>query len=352
MIPPKHILATNFLSVPRTYFNNTAKQFLEMAQKGTATTITYRIAGTPVRVHYYGATAAREFSLAFSHHPLTEEEPVLTIHAWDTSAAGSLMPAPWNDPQFDGSKKHDEDFHGVYVSGEESLNFYDPKTKTGYFWVHDASRMPDWSLGAPFRTILHWFLNDINIHFLHGAVVGQNGKSVLLTAKSGSGKSTTALSCLLSGMEYVGDDYVAVTSTPPITAYSLYSSAKVTRNGVNQFPELGQHIWNQNFGEQEKAVMFLSGAFEKQIRESLPLTAILIPKITGNETRIIKASKAEALVAAAPTTLLQLPLAETNKLFILKKIIEQIPCYFLELGPDIREIPLCIKDFLASEKGV
>lgn len=350
MDTPRHILATNFLAVPRSYFEAIALPSLRTAQAHGAPTIrTYTIAGKTIAVHYYGDTGNEAFSLALSHHTSSTQKPDLVIHAWDTKAAGELMPPPWSDKKFT-SNTIDENFFGIYVSGEESLNFYDPATKTGYFWIHDAQRMPDWSLGAPFRTILHWFLHAEKIHFLHGAVVGHNGSSVLLTAKSGSGKSTTALASLLSGMEYVGDDYVAMTNESDVLAHSLYSSAKVTRNGLTLFPELAPHVWNPNFSEREKAVLFLAHAFNEQIRSSLPITAILIPKITGTETRIVPATKMEALVAAAPTTLLQLPLAETNKLAVLKQIIEQVPCYFLELGPDIRAIPNVIKDFLDKNR--
>lgn len=351
MNTPRHILATNFLAIPRAYFEEVASPSLQKAQqKTTPETKSYTIAGKTILVHYYGDTAHEAFSLAFSHHEPSSEKPDLVIHAWDTSASGELMPPPWSNSKFE-KNKLDEDFFGIYVSGEESLNFYNPKTQTGYFWVHDAKRMPDWSLGAPFRTILHWFLNDQGIYFLHGAVVGQHGKSVLLTARSGSGKSTTSLSSLLSGMDYVGDDYVAITDQDPIIAHSLYSSAKVTRKGLELFPELASHVWNPNFGEREKAVMFLSKPFEQQIKPSLPLSAILLPRITGGTTEIVPATKIEALVAAAPTTLLQLPLAETNKIAILKKIIEKVPCYFLNLGTDIRDIPSVIKRFLEEKRA-
>jgi len=62
---------------------------------------------------------------------------------------------------------------------------------------------------------------------MHGAAVSLNGKSILLTAKGGSGKSTTALSCFFAGMSYLGDDYVTVKSGDVITTHSIYSSTKL-----------------------------------------------------------------------------------------------------------------------------
>jgi hypothetical protein len=231
---------------------------------------------------------------------------------------------------------------------------YDPTTKTGYFWTHDALRLPGWVPSAPFRTILHWFLNESAAHLLHGAVIGSNNQSVLLTAKGGSGKSTTAISCLLAGMDYLADDYIAVTINEdglPL-AHSLYQSAKITEHGMQFFPELAEKIWNTNFenreDKREKALFFLQDLFPDQIKTKSTLNAIFIPKITGGVTRIVPATKMEALLAIAPTSLLQLPLAETTKLQAFKEIISTIPCYTLELGPDVRKVPQTIYEFFSK----
>lgn len=286
-------------------------------------------------------------SLAFAHHKTPEpRNPDLTIYAWDATHTGDMIP-PWDEPEFDKNARLDPSFFGVYVSGEESLNFYNPETRTAYFWTHESNRLPDWVFGAPFRTILHWFFTESDIHLIHGAVVGHSGKSALLTARSGSGKSTTALSCLISGMDYLADDYVAITSHDTM-AHSLYQSAKITRDGVSKFPEFADIIYNKDFGEREKAVLFLQDAFPNQVKTIAPLSIILIPRITGGETKLVPASKIEALVAIAPTTLLQLPLAETNKIGAFKELIQKVPCYYLELGPDIRNIPEVIKGFLSE----
>lgn len=341
----------NFLAIPRGYFGRHAKPGLEQTQHTVSpTTRTYNIAGKVTRIHFYGVSVTNSLSLAIMHHEIEHHgEPDLTIYAWDSVTTDTRLPAPWDEPQFkEESITKDNSFFGVYIGGEETLNFYDTESKTGYFWVQDARQLPDWAVGAPFRTILHWFLNESDIHLVHGAVVGHNKLSVLITAKSGSGKSTTALSCVLSGMDYLADDYVAVGIDESVHSYSLYNSAKVTREGLELFPELAPGVWNPNFGENEKAVMFMSQIFPNQVKQELPLKAILIPRIKGGETKLVRASKIEALVAIAPTTLLQLPLAETNKIAAFKEIIQKIPCFFLDLGPDVRNVPHVIKEFLQS----
>ncbi|MBY0376733.1 hypothetical protein K2P96_02050, partial [Patescibacteria group bacterium] len=241
-----------------------------------------------------------------------------------------------------------DNFMGVYLFGEETLNLYDAAHNMAYFWARDAESLPDWISAAPIRTILHWFLSRHAIHLVHGATVGINGKAILLGAKGGSGKSTTSLSSLLAGMDYLADDYVAV-ETGNSKAYSLYNSVKITPDTLEKFPELKEKIWNQKtFGgelDNGKAIVFLSKFFPNQIKDTAKLTAIFIPVIK-KETRIVEATKIDTMLALAPTILFQLPLAHRDKINELKEIIERIPCYFLELGPDIRHVPEVIKDFL------
>lgn len=355
MMPDK-ILAKNFLQVGREYFESHVLPSLKLVQTSRPVIIeAYKIAGRIIHVHYYGSEVAKAYSLAISHNRVEVEEypnPEMIIYAWDSASPDTDIIAPWDEEKFEkGVAPESKDLYGVYVGGEESLNFYDPKTKIGYFWTYDVARLPDWILGSPFRTILHWFLNDSKIHLIHAAAVGENGKTVLLTAKSGSGKSTTSMSCLLSGMHYLADDYVAVEMFPEgAVAHSLYHSAKVTKNGLGYFPEFKELIWNKNFSDREKAVIFISDIFPEQVVHKTTLDAIFIPKITGKETRIVPATKIEAMLAMAPTTLLQLPMAETKKVNVFKEILGKVPCYILELGPDVRAVPEVIKAFLNNER--
>lgn len=353
---PKHILMRNFVPVSREYFDVHALPDLEAAAIRTAPIIkTYDIAGRKVRVHLYGAYVANTFPLALAHREIADAgDADLVIHAWDSSGAVAPLPAPWDQSDFKTFRQEKERwvkdgaFFGVYIGGEETLNFYDAKTKTGYFWTQDARMLPHSVLGAPFRTVLHWFLSESDIHLMHGAVIGENGSAVLITAKSGSGKSTTALSSLLAGMEYVSDDYAAVQNGSSITAHSLYNSGKVTREGLALFPELADKIWNKGFPDNEKAVIFMSEHFPEQVKVETALKAVLVPRISPHGTRIAPINKTEALLAIAPTTLLQLPFADAGKLTIFKDILEKIPCYSIELGPDIRNIPKAISDFLKT----
>jgi hypothetical protein len=359
----KYLSTANYTVIGRTYFQEEVLPTLISTETKLVykNTVVFDIANRKICFIFYSQILFEKMTLALANHPssLTEEDPELTIYIWD-GTVGSSPSSPWSKTHYYNQETNanyqveDEDFMGVYLLGEETLNFYDVKKKTAYFWTLDAKSLPDWICAAPFRTIFHWFFSQNDIHLIHGAVVGIGDKSILLGARGGSGKSTTALSCILSGMDYLADDYAAVDINKKI-AYNLYNSVKVTPDSLKNFPEFKEKIWNiESFGGKKdfgKAIIFLSKYFPTQVKEQSPLSAIFIP-ILKKETKVIPASKITTLLALAPTILFQLPLAKSDKMQDIKKIINSLPCYLLELGPDIDKVPEVIKGFLKNQTSV
>lgn len=292
---------------------------------------------------------------AFAHLPdASGTAPDLTIHVLDSASTGISLDGPWSDSTYggqerpDSAKAADPSFQGVFVRGEDILYLYDHAARTAYFWIRDAADVPEWMHAAPLRTILHWFFSRHGVHFVHGAAVATENGAVLLSAAGGAGKSTTALSCLASGMDYLGDDYVLIDQD---TVHGLYNSVKIVPEQLSRFPEFQPFVWNGANVEKrtaDKAIAFLTDAFSHQLKMRAPLTAILIPRI-ASETRIIPATKLQTMLALVPTTLFQLPLAPASKVSSLTDIIGKTPCFILELGPDVRAVPETIRSFLAAQ---
>jgi serine kinase of HPr protein (carbohydrate metabolism regulator) len=185
---------------------------------------------------------------------------------------------------------------------------------------------------------------------VHGAAVGNDHGAVLIVGKSGSGKSTTALACLSSGLLYLGDDYTIIETLPSPVVHSLYATAKVDVNQVNAFPHLLPKIHNNGTLAGEKALMFLSPDYNKQMIPDLPVRAILVPRVTGGpRTQLKKTSAAAALTALAPSTIFQLPRAGESNFKIVARFVSKVPCYTLECGKNLAQIPEMVLGALLSD---
>jgi hypothetical protein len=354
----KHLSTDNYTILKKEYLDSVVLPSLKRAKKENQQICKiYNIAGKNIQLCFYSKALADRVPLPFKHHALGNEKDIsLTIHLWDGVNQDEIS-TPWTNTDYfeqeTNTKKEIYDgFFGAYL-GEQTLNLYDKENSTAYFWTKDGETLPDWITAAPLRTILNWFFSENNIHLVHGGAVGVGNKAILLSARGGSGKSTTSLSCLLSGMNYLADDYVGIEIKEKTILHSLFSSVKITPDTLPTFPDFKERIWNKTtFGgslDNGKAVIFLRDLFPKQLIHKAELSAIFIP-IIKKETRIVPASKLEAMLALAPTTIFQLPLAGADKMKEFKKIITSVPCYFLELGPEISNIPEVIKKFLKEQK--
>ena len=174
---------------------------------------------------------------------------------------------------------------------------------------------------------------------------------MLLTAKGGSGKSTTTMLCAKAGMQFAGDDYCLA---DPRTGYlhSLYNSSKLKgTEDLKRLPDLTglsrnlDSFENGGFG---KAIYFLSDIWSDRLSSGFPLRAILIPSVTGSvDSSLELCSPADALMAMMPSTVAQLPAADQSDSDRIAALIERLPAYRLYLGSDIRQIPPLVQEVVS-----
>lgn len=346
------IQTSNYTRITRAYLDDVvAPQVAALEAASTSEVHAFRIGDTALSLRSQSPHLSEYFRKAFCHLPaLDTASPTLTVYAWDAKDSGVSLTPPWKSPEYFSletqiRQQTENGFVGVYSHYDDTMTLYDPEHQRAYFWIFDAAKAPVWIRAAPLRTLLQWVLGERDVHLIHGAVVAEEGSAVLLTAKGGSGKSTTSLSCLKIGMQYLADDYVAVSREREPKAYSLYNSIKVA-------PYFGQEFDPAHVSETEgeKSVVYLAPLFPSQMAYSANLKAVLIPKIAHKDvTTITPASKTEAMLALIPTTLFQLPLAESNKVQLLASIVAALPCYTVELGSNTLEAAQTIRDFVKRE---
>ena len=217
------------------------------------------------------------------------------------------------------------------------LNLFDTEAGDAVCWVRDPDQLPPWDLAAPLRPILSWWASARKGQLVHGAAVGDRGLAVMLTAIGGSGKSTTALSCLDAGLSYLGDDYVMLRSGEPPMVCSLYSTAKVTPDQMDRvLPHFRKHVAHGASEFQDKVTLQLGREHASQLVPMMPLSAILVTAVARDgRTALAPASRAEVLKAMAPSTIFQLPGAGARAFARMAAIVRRVACHRLYVGTDV-----------------
>jgi hypothetical protein len=294
-------------------------------------------------------------SAALEHHPSGPPDlTTLTISIWDTASTGVPLP-PFPPDAVDGGTTGASrvapapTVRAKYRPDLQTLSLLDRTTNRAVFCAADAASLPFSETSAPFRVLFHWWMADHGRQLVHGAAVGTSSGGFLLAGKGGSGKSSTALACLGSGLGYAADDYCLVSLDPVPRVHSLYSSARLSALQARHFPHLASVIVNHEKLDTEKALFLVHRYDPVCIQRDFPIRAIVVPVISnGLDSRLEPASPAMALRALAPSTILQLPGAGRAALATLSRLSHLVPTYVLRLGRDLGAIPVTLARGLAA----
>lgn len=282
--------------------------------------------------------------------------PDLAITAWDSATSGIHPVHPdWSTVTL-GTRglmreilSHTQ--RGQYDWGTRGVHLFDRNPPEGppsaQYWVPDAGALPYWERSFPFRQLLCWFTQGTGRHPVHAAAVEWQGRSVLLPAASGSGKSTTSLIAALAGCGFLGDDYVMLDGagkTPHV--WSLYGTAKLDDSSLALLPQMAAHAGRVE-PKDEKTVLLWPGpealAGAGGLTRGAPLAAIVVPKVSKGPTRLSPGTPGDALMAMVPSTRSHLDTDDQAFMSLASAIVRQVPVYRLALGRDLERIPEAIK---------
>ena len=318
----------------------------------------YRIAGTVVRFSFAGDRLVPYLTRALAHHEIAPvETPDVTFCLWDSvSTRVAMMRPPCDREGFSdrgdlwgfNSKRIKTAFH----YHDYSVNVFDHDRKVGIYWVQDADLLPYWVLASPLRTLFHWWMERNGCQLVHAAAVGVDNKALLIVGKGGLGKSSTALTCLEWGFDFLGDDYVIVRHEPQPTVYGLYASAKLNPWDTEKFDALRPFLARQDVPADEKAVLLLHPAFRTSMPDAMPIEAIAVPQVFDREeTMLTHEAPSVVQQAASFTTMSQLPYAGNHTHHLFASLCSQLPGYRLELGRDPAQITSAIATFLRDRSS-
>jgi hypothetical protein len=306
------------------------------------------VASGAVRIRLAGPALASYAMPALAHHPVPDrgEGSGLTVAAFDTRSTGSAMPAPvWPTtaytPTSEISGLEGDRFTVAFNVGTGVLDVLDNESGSALHWIEDARRHPAYDASSPFRLLFHWWLRRRGIHFLHAGAVARGGKGLLLAGRGGSGKSTVALACLLAGFDFLGDDYVAASPSPP-RAFNLYGSAKLEGGHLAaRLPRLtGAVVGHTEAAGRGKAILAIPGELVARIRERAEIVALVLPRVMqAARSSLRPAGPAEALRALVPSTCLQLTALRRSDIDAMAALARALPAFTLEVGRDLEAVP-------------
>ena len=310
----------------------------------------FSVAGTPVSIAWTSDALRRALRPAIAHLE-TPDPAAIRVTVADSATSGIRMPPfPWRPDDVGArgevARASGDGVQTAYFGPSKALSMYHAAEGRGFFWVPNGGALAPHERAAPLRTLFHWIGVTSGRRMAHAAAVGALGVGALLAGRGGSGKSTTALLCLLAGMEFVGDDYVAVGIEPHPVAFALYGTAKVTSETLSLVPRARDSLMVAPSGS-DKGVVLASAVGGERVVRHVPLGAIVVPRVTRErKTRARRASATEVILALAPTTMLQLPGNDAAAFEQLTSMARRLPGWTLELGSDLAQIPGRVAEIL------
>lgn len=340
------------------FFADTASRFDQAATRFEER-VTIGLAGVRIELRFASA-ALRDIMLPALRHLHVDDASgcEIRIGLWDQASSSIAAPSP----PFDKKRFTDRGdiwgfnsrrFRLAFHYGEFSVNLFDRETGQGFFWVEDPDKLPYWTHAAPLRSQLHWCMELHGRQLLHAAAVGTDAGAVLLTGRGGIGKSSTALSALLHGFDFAGDDYVVASLEPEPRVYALYCSAKVNRDQLPRYESLRPWLRNPDGRPEEKAIFDLLPGHGDHLPSSMPIRAILVPEINCRpESAVTGDIHTDSIRHAASfTTVEQLPYAGRYTYDFIDELARRVPGYKLSLGSDRTRLSEVLRQHLDDPRA-
>jgi len=324
------------------------------------TSIEFSIANYGIQLFFLGKNLTPKLSEAFCHLSSNKKitKSALTIYVVDEEYVQFSLPfTPWYSEMQSNSNdiwiSDNKEIKILHQPNKNILMMLDLSFNEAIYWVKSADQIPYYDSSAPLRPILHWWLSANGAQLLHAAAIGVKEKGILLVGKGGSGKSNTAIAALDSELVYVADDYCLLTFEPTPKVHSLFSTGKLFYKDIERYEFLKKlnavHLEREK--KEDKALFFLYPTFKEKLTESLPINAIFIPKVTNQDTvKITPISSSKAYLALAPSTIFQLQGAKQQTHENILKLVNQVPCFSMELSNDAKENNRAISSFLEDYK--
>jgi hypothetical protein len=322
---------------------------------------TYVLAGQPARMRIVGLKFAEFMDWAFAHLRAEDAHlPVqgLSIELWDQAETTVFCRIGLTRDDLDLHPNLKRSADGRYASYQlqHSLVCLDRVSGLMIGYVSNAEELSLYERGRPLHVPLSLWHKSQDIPMVHAGLVAKNGRGVLLAGPGGSGKSTSAVMCAHAGFDYLSDDLVGLelTSDGGFVGHSLYNSTFMEPDHLKRFSQLERHAISGRYCFEKKHLVLLSRIASVRFARSCGIHSIVLPRVLHRPSSVLRrASKGETLMALGPSSLLvgerSYAMEGFNKL---ARLVQQVPCYWLELGDALDEIPGVLQGLLSEVAAV
>lgn len=319
----------------------------------------YEFAGQRVRLRVVGRQLAQHVDHTFAHlRSDGSGDPALRIDLWDGEASGVGCPTEASAEGESICAKIGSGVVTISAGGRvfgyrrsSSVTCLDRADGSMIGWRADGHRLSIEERSKPIPLLLRIWYYDRNIDIVHAGLVARGDHGVLIGGHAGSGKSTTALTCLANGFDYLGDDEVGLEwKGGAYVGHSVYGSARLQRGPFNLFCRDGQPELTAGKSSDEKPLHFAVDLAPQRLRTNVRVCSVALPHITSNRrSHVRRVSAGEALLRLGATSLFN-ALGLGERVFErLHNLVESVPCYSLELGRDAASTVRCVEQILAAE---
>lgn len=321
------------------------EQWLEKSEKihfPNENRVFISLAGVTIALRFQSALFFKPFLSALSHLIVSVEEADYEIMIWDCCHSGQMF------PDFDLGKDaitlrgeiplyHNETTQFAYFAHARMLHILNRTSKKGIVALYDLNQLPKFELACPFRALFSWILTDNQKTMLHAAALAnQDGKGCLILGKSGVGKSSTAISCYLSGMKYIGDDLCILgIEEDKVYVYSLYCSGKTYPSEWAYLPALTHYVEPTRDELFKKEIYFFNRSPDKLCLKAI-LDRIYIPVKNRADIKKDLPSISALISTCLDSTRDLLPNMGHESFPLISKAFRQARCSYLFLHEDRR----------------
>ncbi len=333
-------------SGPEAFFLSAHQAFELSARTAGAEQRFFKIGNQIICLQFAGKAMVSGLTRALAHLAIDptvpdhkpDNTPDLTICIWDSQSTGVAMPPPpWNADAYEArgqiSSFWTQEINTAYYMGNGTLNMLHLGERTALYWLYDADDLNVYDRAMPLRNLLEWWMLAQDHYILHCAAVGTVTGGLLLAGLGGAGKSNTAISCLLGGLGYLGDDQCLVGLAPEPMVYSLYNTGRVLKEDLSRLMGLPAADGLYPSGDEIKLLHYFCGTYSSALVAAAPLRAIVMPKVTGRkEAQLSSISPHEVFMGLSPVSMPH-DLARRRQLIeATARMPRLLPSYRLELS--------------------